>query len=258
MLSKAKIQFLKRLQLKKFRNSEDLFVAEGLKIVNEALKYYPGRVTEVYCTMQHFGHLENSGNLKPEILSSEQMAKISTLKTPPEVLAVIKIPGSLENNIAGTRKDLVLALDSVRDPGNMGTIIRLADWFGIDEVFCSADCVDCYNPKVVQATMGAIFRVNVHYVELSNFLGSVLKDKHRIYGATLDGEDIYNSKIEFPAVLVMGNESDGISQEILKKINRKLFIPRFGSNEISSESLNVSAATSVLLSEIRRQQRYSK
>src|SRR5690606_27302098 len=171
------------------------------------------------------------------------MKKLSCLKTPTEILGVFHMPAQKSLKTEG----LILALDNVRDPGNLGTIIRLCDWFGVSQLVCSESTVDCYNPKVVQATMGSLARVQINYLDLEHFLSSTDKP---IYGAIMEGENVYKSKLAKDAILVMGNESNGIDSSILKKLSNTLSIPRFGSRQ--TESLNVATATAILLSEFNR------
>lgn len=235
MLSKNQIKYITRLQQKKFRQQERLFIAEGIKTVTELLAS-SFKLHQLFTTQ--------SFNVSNEIIITEtELKKISTLKTPNKVLAVFKIPEqkSVSNN------GLIVALDDVRDPGNLGTIIRLCDWFGIADLVCSNATVDCYNPKVIQATMGSITRVNISYVDLESFL----KEKQQpVFGAFMDGDNVYKETLLTDGILVMGNEANGISPNIETLITQKISIPRFGSLK-ATESLNVATATAILLSEFK-------
>lgn len=184
-------------------------------------------------------------------ITEQQLKKITQLKTPPPILALCEIPrNSLDSN--DWQHCLTLALDDIQDPGNLGTIIRLADWFGIAHVVCSLNTADAYNPKVVQATMGAIARVELHYTNLAAFLAVQSKNNIPIYGTFLDGDNIYTQELSKSGIIVMGNEGKGISPAIAEWIDKKLLIPSFSSNTTHSESLNVSMATGIVLSEFKR------
>ncbi len=235
MLSKSQIKLITSLKQKKYRLQHGFFVVEGIKTIKELLQSN---------LMLHALYTTETFNIdaKDEILISEtELKRISFLATPNNALAIFKIPKSKAINVKG----LVLALDAVRDPGNLGTIIRLCDWFGVKDLVCSKETVDCYNPKVIQATMGSITRVNVSYVDLELFLNEV---DSTIYGAFMDGDTIYKTKLPDTGVLVMGNEANGVSNEIEAIINKKISIPRFGDLQ-ATESLNVATATAILLSE---------
>jgi len=234
---------IKSLGQKKFRDQSGLFTVEGEKLVAEALKS-DFEVLNVY-RMSEIGE--------------EQMKQISELSHPSPVLAVVRQKETTNFDID---KGLYLALDAIRDPGNLGTIIRIADWFGIDAVFCSTDTVEMYNPKVVQATMGAIFRVKVIYTDIEQLSDRVLAAGGKVYGTFLDGNDIYSESLETGAntssVIVIGNEANGISSEIEKKVNARLYIPPFPPEECGSESLNAAVATAVTVAEFRRRLQYGK
>ncbi len=236
-ISKNKIKFLRSLRLKKNREQERSFIIEGEKMVLEAVKEYPELVKEVY--------LQKSANLVinfPTIfeINTTESEQISGFKSPNKCLALLSYP-----TIEPQTSDLTLVLDQVQDPGNLGTIIRLADWFGLKKIVASIDTADCFNPKVIQASMGSIFRVNVVYTEIKTFLE--LSDLP-IYGALLNGKNVYKTNLPTKGILVMGNEGNGISEEIQNLITDKLTIPKFG----QAESLNVSMATGILLSEFFR------
>ena len=240
MVSKSQIKLIKSLSQKKFRNTHGLFVVEGIKGIKEFLNS-DYELVSVYSTVEEFNVPKNQLIL----IGENELKKISSLKTPQKALAVFKIPPFTESNIDG----FIVALDGVRDPGNLGTIIRLCDWFGIETLICSNDTVDCYNPKVVQASMGSLPRLNIQYVDLIEFI-----DKNKsipVLGTMLEGENVYITDLPDSAILVLGNEANGISEEIQKLLTQKLNIPQFGKNK-KTESLNVATATAVILSEFRR------
>ncbi|MEZ7884438.1 MAG: RNA methyltransferase [Bacteroidales bacterium] len=233
MISKADIKFIKSLSLKKFRDEHRMFIIEGEKMVEEAEK----------------SGFEFVYMLRKEDIGEENMERISLLSSPSPVLAVVKMKDA--QRITTDPSKLYLALDSVRDPGNLGTIIRLAEWFGIDAVIASEDCAELYNPKVVQATMGAIFRKKIIYTDLKKFL-SDRSGEYNIYGTFLDAPSIYEHSITPTGIIVMGSESHGISKEIEHEITQKLYIPPYPADSNGSESLNVAIATAVVCSEFRR------
>lgn len=241
MLSKSQIKTITSLKQKKYRLQQGLFVAEGVKTINELLASQFS-LQQLYTT----NSFKIDANLET-VVSESELKKISFLKTPNTALAIFKIP---EPKAINTNQ-LLVALDNVRDPGNLGTIIRLCDWFGITDLVCNIETVDCYNPKVVQATMGSITRVNVSYLNLTDFL----KTTHMpIFGAFMEGDNIYKSQLPNKGILVLGNEANGISREIEQVITTKISIPRFGQLQ-STESLNVATAAAILLSEFRRGER---
>lgn len=236
MISKNQIKNITRLQQKKYRQQEGLFIAEGVKVINEFLNS-AFKLVDLFTT--------KTFNVENETLITEaELKKISALKTPNTALAVFKIPKlSLIES-----KGLIVALDALRDPGNLGTIIRLCDWFGVKQLLCSKETVDCFNPKVVQATMGSLTRVNVFYIDLNHYLEET---KQTVFGAFMDGENVYASNLPTEGILVLGNEANGISQSIEKHVNQRISIPRFGDLQ-ATESLNVATAGAILLSEFRR------
>ncbi len=240
VLSKNKIKWIRSLQQKKFRDEHKVFLVEGEKMVLEALQKYPESIVEFYFT-EDLTPKESEKGLQ---INDKELKQISSLTTPNKALAIISLKYQI---LAPAQRDFILAIDSVQDPGNLGTIIRTADWFGIKTLICSKTTVDCFNPKVVQATMGSIFRVNIQYEDLASYLKST---NLPVYGALLDGENVYQKQTFNEGVILMGNEGKGISQELLPMITHPITIPRFG----EAESLNVSVATSILLSEIRRRQ----
>ncbi len=255
MLSKNKIKFINTLKKKKSRNESGYFIAEGEKIVRELL--LSEMRVEMICGNQNFiQNLDESE--KKEIntiieITDQELKKISNLKTPNEVLAVVQKPNYVIHYNA-IKNFLTLGLDQINDPGNLGTIIRIADWFGIKDVFCSSDTVDIFNPKSVQATMGSISRVKVHYVKLSELVRELIENqKHSVYGCFLEGKNIYKEKLDQNALVIMGSESHGISDELKNLIQNKLYIPNFSvDSQFKSESLNVSIATGIVCSEFKR------
>ncbi|CAM1346182.1 TrmH family RNA methyltransferase [Tenacibaculum crassostreae] len=239
-LSKSNIKLITSLQQKKYRQKHKLFVAEGIKVVNELLASFL-EVEQLFITDEEFDlPLTHAVTL----ISESELKKISTLKSPNKVLGLFKIPEELEINQDG----FIVALDGVNDPGNLGTIIRLCDWFGVTELICSKNTVDCYNQKVVQSTMGSLTRVNISYVDLQEFLSN---SKLPVFTADMDGENVYSTSLPQKAILVMGNEANGISPEIAETVKYALTIPRFGDLQ-QTESLNVATATAILLSEFKR------
>ncbi|GGW23305.1 TrmH family RNA methyltransferase [Arenibacter certesii] len=239
MVVKSQIKFIKSLQQKKYRLQNRLFVVEGIKTVREllasSLKPYKVYVKDASILNEHLTDIE--------VISEADLKKMSGLATPNKVVGVFHFPEPKPVDYSGW----VIALDDVRDPGNLGTIIRLCDWFGISDLICSLKTVDCYNPKTLQATMGSISRVNIVYKELPLVIeeaGSM------VVGAFMDGEVVYKSSLPSTGILVMGNEANGISNEIERIVNKRISIPQFGPK--TAESLNVATATAILLSEIRR------
>ena len=240
MLSKNQIKLITSLQQKKYRKQEQLFFAEGVKVVQELL-HSNFELQDLFTTKQDFLTVPKN---KVHAISEAELKKISALSTPNTCLAVFKIPKAKEM----VEKGLIVALDDVRDPGNLGTIIRLCDWFGIETLFCSEESVDIYNPKVVQATMGSISRVNVVYGNLEAFLSQT---KLPVFGTFMDGKNIYQEKLPKEGIIVMGNEANGISSSIEKLVSERIAIPRFGNLQVT-ESLNVATATAIILSEFKR------
>ncbi|WP_340075594.1 RNA methyltransferase [Leptobacterium sp. I13] len=240
MVSKNQIKLITSLHQKKYRNVHGLFMAEGVKVVNELLSSGM-KVHSIYVTEDHLIDLEA---VKPTLISERDLKKISTLKTPNKVVAVFEIPTLKKIQEAG----LILVLDTIRDPGNLGTIIRLCDWFGVRDLVCSYETVDCYNPKVVQASMGSLARINVTYTKLEQFLDST---DLSVYAAVMDGDNVYETSLPASGILVMGNEAIGISKTVLGHVKNHIAIPRYGDLQ-QTESLNVATATAILLSEFRR------
>ena len=231
MLTNAEIKSIRALREKKFRDAEGLFVVEGEKMVAEALA----------------SSFEVVRVLRSEDIGASAMERISLCATPSPVLAVVRMPlESVPDRIPG---GLTLALDSVRDPGNFGTILRIADWFGVSQVFASPDSVETFNPKTVQASMGSVFRVRVARCDIAALCAEFSSAGRRVYGTVLDGENIYSAQLASDGLVVMGNESNGISAEVIRRLDSRLRIPSFGGG---AESLNVAVATAVTLSEFRR------
>ena len=239
MITAAEIKFIKSLSQKKFRDSEGLFVVEGEKMVAEALAS-GFEVERVY---------------RKDEIGETAMARISALSSPSPALALVRRPADLVQAKVPA-KGLFLALDGIRDPGNLGTILRIADWFGIDAVFASPDTVDIFNPKVVQATMGAIFRVEFHYTEIPAFCRSVIAAGGKVYGTFLDGQNMYQKNLDSgstaPSVIVIGNEANGISAATAASVSDRLYIPPYPAGNPGSESLNAASATAITVAEFRR------
>jgi TrmH family RNA methyltransferase len=240
MLSKNQIKLITSLQQKKQRFVNQLFFAEGIKVIQELVESN-FELVHLYSTQNDFEEVSQD---KKTLISENELKKISALATQNSCLAVFRIQADKKIIESG----LILALDSIRDPGNLGTILRLCDWFGIDQIVCSKDAVDIYNPKVVQATMGSIARVNVNYIDLENFIGQT---QLPVFGTFMQGSTIYKTDLPQEGIIVMGNEANGISPELEKLIKNRLTIPRFGSLQ-KTESLNVATATAIVLSEFRR------
>lgn len=239
VVSNNEIKFVKSLSHKKFREENGLFVVEGEKLVSEALAS-SFTVERVY--------------LRSEV-GEDAMARLSSLASPSPVLAVVRIPDR-EEAVQFPEKGLFLALDGIRDPGNLGTIIRTADWFGIDAVFASEDCVELFNPKVVNASMGAVFRVNHTVVDLPGLCAKARSSGGRIYGTFLDGADIYSVELDSgsdsPSIIVIGNEANGISEAVASEVTDRLHIPSWKKDGQGSESLNAAVAAAVAVAEFRR------
>ena len=243
-MTKAEIQFVRSLSDKRVRDAERLFIAEGDKLIGEIL--------QSNLKVRHLYALEGHFDGRAERVSEKEMERISQLKTASTSLAVVEQPNN-RLSIDKLCHKLVVALDGVQNPGNLGTIIRLADWFGVEEIICSRECADCYNPKVVQATMGAILRVRIHYVDnLSKLLHEARDMGMNIYGTLLDGNNIYHEKLDNKGIIVMGTEGRGVSDECRNMLTHKLLIPPFPADCPTSESLNVAMATGIILSEFRR------
>ncbi|MBQ2364508.1 MAG: RNA methyltransferase [Alistipes sp.] len=242
---KADIQFVRALADKRTRDEEGLFIAEGIKLIEE-IQASSLTIRRIYTTRNDIkGH-------NVEIVERKDMERISQLKSASDCLAIVEKPRYALSSLH-LKEKLTLALDGVQNPGNLGTIIRLADWFGISDIVCSAECADCYSPKVIQATMGAILRVKVHYIEdLAQWLHNAAAEGNKIYGTLLNAENIYSQKLCSSGIIVMGNEGRGISDECCKAISDRLYIPPYPTDAPTSESLNVAMATAIILAEFRR------
>lgn len=238
-LSKKQRQIIQKLQQKKYRQQLGLFVVEGKKNIAEFLNS-DLELEQIFCTENYWNVPKN----KTQIIDYQELKSISFLKNPEQGIAIFKLPNSAK---ILPNKGLIVALDNIQDPGNLGTIIRLCDWFHIKQIVCNLHSVDCFNPKVVQATMGSLTRVSVFYTDLKKYLSEA---EIPIFGSVLSGENVYQTSLPQQAILVMGNEANGISPEILSLCNRKITIPQFGENQ--TESLNVAMASAILLSEFRR------
>lgn len=245
-LSKNKLKYIRSLKEKKFRTEHGTFVAEGNKLVSDLLPYIKCQL--LVATPEFLNGLDTSHIEEVIDVTDSQLAQASFLQNPQQVLAVFYQPYSQQ--LPDIKSQLTLALDGIQDPGNLGTIIRLADWFGIHHIFCSLDTADVYNPKVVQATMGALARVKLHYVDLAEFLRG--KKDIPVYGTLLDGKNIYEQDITSNGIIVMGNEGNGIRHEIERLITKKLYIPNYPLDSLTSESLNVANATAIVCAEFRR------
>ena len=265
MISKNKIKYIRSLELKKNRNKEGKFVAEGFKVVDDLLALQPADLIVATQEWLHGKHLADQTEVIE--VTEEELKKVSFLQHPQQVLAVFRQDTGCnkqdsnnsqeeaeEKNFGFSKintQELSLALDGVQDPGNLGTIIRIADWFGITHIYCSQDTADVYNPKVVQATMGSIARVKVEYGNLLALVESLPADVP-VYGTLLDGDNIYQQQLENRGLIVMGNEGKGISPALAKKVNRRLLIPNFPEGRATADSLNVAIATAITCSEFRK------
>ena len=250
MLSKALIKRISSYKESKYRNQDKVFVVEGVKVVNELLNSC--FEIETICALRQWlddnsKSIINKTNNIIEV-SGDELKKISSFSTPNQVLAVVKTPSPKE---VVFKDKLVIALDQINDPGNLGTIIRIAHWFGIEDIICSENTVDQFNPKTIQSTMGSLFRVNVSYHNLKSYLQNLPKD-YPIYGAVVEnGENIYEKQVQKQGIIIIGSESHGISNEIIPLINNPITIPNFSINQ-KAESLNASIATGIIVSEFKR------
>ena len=249
MLSKNDIKNIKSLEHKKFRNEKGLFVAEGHKLAGELLGKF--RCILIIATQEWLDRCRNVPAERIVTVTPDELKRVSLLRSPQDILAVFHIPEYKESMTQVASKNLVLALDDVQDPGNLGTIVRIADWFGIKDIFCSKGTADIYNPKAIQATMGAIARVRLHYTDLIKEI-SGLPASVPVYGTYLNGDTLYDTALSDHGVIIMGNEGNGISTEISKSISHRLYIPNWPSGAPTSESLNVAIATAIVCSEFRR------
>ena len=240
MLSKNQIKLINSLKKKKFRLQHNLFLAEGIKVVEELIQS-KFELKKLFCINDYINKFSVE---QIQVVTENELKKISEFSSPNQVVGLFKIP----NPEKVKRKGFSLVLDDINDPGNLGTIIRLCDWFGIDQLICSTNTVDCYNPKVIQASMGSLSRISIVYTSIKPFLKT---DTRPIYGALLQGDNVYQTKFDKNAILILGNEANGISNEVQKLITNQITIPQFGKNK-ETESLNVATATAILLSEFKR------
>ena len=249
MISKNQLKYIRQLEQKKYRRREGVFVAEGTKVVGDLLQRY--RPEAVFATADW----QAPAGITPQLVTDDELRRISFLQHPQQVLALFPLPVNSKPSTVNCKpstvnSELSLALDGVQDPGNLGTIIRIADWFGISTIICSEDTVDAWNPKVVQATMGSIARVNIIYLNLPDFLDTLPAD-FPVYGTFLDGDNIYTQELTPNGLIIMGNEGNGISEAVRSKVNRRLLIPDFHQGP-TADSLNVAIATAITCSEFRR------
>ena len=256
MISKNQLKYIRQLEQKKYRRREGVFVAEGTKVVGDLLQRY--RPEAVFATADW----QAPAGITPQLVTDDELRRISFLQHPQQVLALFPLPVNCQPSTVNSKPstvnckpstvntELSLALDGVQDPGNLGTIIRIADWFGISTIICSEDTVDAWNPKVVQATMGSIARVNIIYLNLPDFLDTLPAD-FPVYGTFLDGDNIYTQELTPNGLIIMGNEGNGISEAVRSKVNRRLLIPDFHQGP-TADSLNVAIATAITCSEFRR------
>lgn len=247
-ISKNKIKYIRSLEQKKFRREEGTFVAEGPKLTCDLLGHFHCRYLAATADW-----LSAHSFLPADVIETatwDELERVSLLKTPQDVIAIFE-QRQERTDISVIGQQLCLALDDIQDPGNLGTIIRIADWFGIEHIFCSHSTVEVYSPKVVQATMGALSRVHLHYVSLTELIGKLNKSVP-VYGTLLGSTDIYSQELTATGLIVMGNEGNGITAEVRRLINRKLYIPNYPIGRDTSESLNVAIATAIICAEFRR------
>ncbi len=252
MLTKNRIKEIHALSIKKNRDKHGLFIAEGPKIVSELLEIFP--CNYIMASKQWLQNQKSTLLYQiPSIdeITEEELHKASFLQTPQQVLAIFQKPLEEPFEVNLARKNLCLALDGIQDPGNVGTILRLADWFGIEDILCSLDTADVFSPKVVQASMGAIGRVKIHKADLPKLFSTMSSDIP-IYGTFLNGENIYYQELTTHGIIIMGNEGNGIRPETEKRITKRLFIPNYPEGRPTSESLNVAIATAIVCQEFRR------
>ncbi|MCF2592487.1 RNA methyltransferase [Bacteroides caecigallinarum] len=249
MISKNKIKFIRSLEQKKFRKENGVFLAEGNKLVSDLSDFFKCKI--LVATQQWLDSNRNIIADEKIYVEKDELSRVSLLKTPQDVLAVFEIP-SYTLSMDCPRNELCLALDDVQDPGNLGTIIRIADWFGIKNIYCSHGTADAFSPKTVQATMGALARVKLHYCNIKELISSL--NDVPVFGTFLDGDSIYNNTLSSNGLIVMGNEGNGISKEVSELINRRILIPNYPQGNETTDSLNVAVATAIVCSEFRRRQ----
>ena len=243
MISKNQIKLIRQLEQKKYRQREGLFVAEGPKVVGDLMRRW--QPVAVFATDDYTPPVA----VEVQRITDDELRRSSLLQHPQQVLALFPLP-NVQRSTFNVQRSIILALDGVQDPGNLGTIIRIADWFGIDTIYCSEDTADAWAPKVVQATMGSIARVKIVYTDLRTLLDNTTMP---VYGTLLDGNDIYREALTAEGIIVMGNEGNGISADIRQRVTRRLLIPSFHKGD-TAESLNVAIATAITCSEFRRRQ----
>ncbi|MEN9372281.1 MAG: hypothetical protein RLZZ64_1356 [Bacteroidota bacterium] len=242
MITKSDVKYIQSLAHKKFREEEGVFVIEGTKMVGELIQEFPDKIVHLYATQQWVDEVvrEKILDSKISVIDEMTLGKISQLKSPNQVIAVVKIPTHLAKDNSTSK--LTVVLDQIQDPGNLGTIIRTCDWFGVQNIVCSLDTVDAYNPKTVQSAKGSLLRMNIQYADLITYLSS--KKGVAIYAAALNGNSIYEIEVKEPSIIIVGNEASGISKEVMVLANQTITIPKIG----KAESLNAGIATAIILS----------
>ena len=246
MISKNQVKLIRQLEQKKYRQREGLFVAEGPKVVGDLMRRW--QPATVFATDDY----KPTTAVEVQRVTADELRRISLLQHPQQVLALFPLP-NVQRSTFNVQRSIILALDGVQDPSNLGTIIRIADWFGIDDIVCSEDTADAWNPKVVQATMGSIARVNISYTNLPALLDRLPADTP-VYGTLLDGDNIYSQPLSARGIIVMGNEGNGLSAEVRRRVTHRLLIPSFREGD-GAESLNVAVATAIVCSEFRRSEK---
>lgn len=255
VISKNKIKYIRSLDQKKNRKASGMFVAEGHKLVGELLGHFD--CTYIAATREWLAENDellrqpHMDRVEIDEVSDDELRRASLQEHPQQVLAIFRQRDEAADLSSVARANLCLMLDDVQNPGNLGTIVRLADWFGIEHIFCSKGCADIYNPKTVQATMGGMVRVSVHYVDLAEALASLSADIP-VYGTFLDGDNIYEKILLDHGVIIMGNEGNGVSDAVASHVNERLYIPNYPQGRDTSESLNVAIATAIICAEFRR------
>jgi TrmH family RNA methyltransferase len=242
LITKSDVKYIQSLAHKKFREEEGVFVIEGTKMVGELIQEFPDKIVHLYATQQWVDEVVREKMLdgKISVIDEMTLGKISQLKSPNQVVAVVKIPTHLAKD--NSKSKLTVVLDQIQDPGNLGTIIRTCDWFGVQSIVCSLDTVDAYNPKTVQSAKGSLLRMNIQYADLITYLSS--KKGVAIFAAALNGNSIYEIEVKEPSIIIVGNEASGISKEVMVLANQTITIPKIG----KAESLNAGIATAIILS----------